>query len=496
MEITATTKEPGELSAACTIIPLFKRGHSRAFDAMDERTRGFLSQAVRNAGFTPDFGKTLVLHTPHMRRKAVILAGLGKKNEWREQRFHRIAHITARAAVALRPASIVYCFADAALRDDYWSTRQLAVALHHACYRYRATRAAVKGRKKTEKPGIQKCMFHAENARRARAAISDAEAIAHGMNLARELADLPPNVCTPAYMADQARKLGASSSKLGVRVLGEGRMERLGMGAFLAVGRGSRNSSRMICIEYRGGGPRQRPVALVGKGITFDTGGISIKPSAAMDEMKFDMSGAAAVFGALAACARLRLPLNVVGVLACAENMPGGEACRPGDVVETMSGQSVEILNTDAEGRLVLCDALTYVGQRYKPECIVDTATLTGACVVALGNEASGLMTNDQALADELLEAGETTGDRTWQLPMWDEYQEQLASNFADVANIGGRWAGTITAACFLSRFAQGQRWAHLDVAGVAWYTGKNKGSSGRPVPLLTEFLLKRARKA
>ena len=493
MEITATATDPGKLSATCSIIPLFKRRRSRAFDAMDKATGGFLAKAARNSGFGADFNKTLVLHTRHARRKTIILVGLGKHGEWREQRFHRVAHTVARAAVALKPASVLYCFADAALKDDYWSTRQLADALHHACYRYHATRGAIKGRKKSAAPGIEKCTFHVGAVARAREAIRDAAAIARGMNLARELADLPPNKCTPGYMSARAREAANASTKLRVRVVGESSMERLGMGAFLAVGHGSRHPSKMICIEYRGDA-RRRPIALVGKGITFDTGGISIKPSPAMDEMKFDMSGAAAVLGTLVACARLRLPLNVVGVLACAENMPGGQACRPGDVVKTMSGQTVEILNTDAEGRLVLCDALTYVGQRYKPECIVDTATLTGACVVALGNEASGLMANDQALADELLEAGETSGDRTWQLPMWDEYQAQLDSNFADMANIGGRWAGTITAACFLSRFAKEQRWAHLDVAGVAWHTGKSKGSTGRPVPLLTEFLLKRAR--
>lgn len=496
MQITATSRNPASLSSACSIIPLYAgrrlRGRSQAFDDMDDAADGYLSQAAHNAGFAADFNKTLVLHTPQPRHKTVILIGLGKKKEMNRQRFDRIARTAAHAAVALKPASVLYCFSGACPKDEHHATRQLATALQHACYRYLSTRGATKGRRK-DKLRIDRCVFHADDVAQARAAIRESEGIAHGINLARELGDLPPNVCTPAYMAEQARKLGRSSSKLRVRVLSEKNMERLGMGAFMSVSRGSHVPGCLVCLEYRGGPARQRPVALIGKGITFDTGGISIKPSAAMDEMKFDMCGAASVLGTLAACVRLRLPLNVVAVLACAENMPGGRASRPGDIVKTMSGQTVEILNTDAEGRLVLCDALTWVG-RFKPECVVDVATLTGACVVALGNEASGLMSNDQALAEQLLAAGESAGDRTWQLPLWDEYQPQLSSNFADMANIGGRWAGTITAACFLSRFAENYRWAHMDIAGVAWYTGKNKGATGRPVPLLTEFLLNRAR--
>ena len=270
---------------------------------------------------------------------------------------------------------------------------------------------------------------------------------------------------------EQAKKLASSSKKLHIKVLDEKKMKSLGMGAFYRLVKEVLSHSYLVCINYQGAAKTKAPVAIVGKGITFDTGGISIKPSSAMDEMKFDMSGAGSVLGTMAFCVRLGLPINVVGVLACAENMPGGKASKPGDIVTTMSGQTVEILNTDAEGRLVLCDALTYVQQEYKPECIVDVATLTGACLVALGQVTSGLMANDQALADELIEAGKKSGDSTWQLPIWDEYQPQLDSNFADMANIGGRWAGAITAGCFLSRFTEKQRWAHMDVAGVAWFT-------------------------
>jgi leucyl aminopeptidase len=264
------------------------------------------------------------------------------------------------------------------------------------------------------------------------------------------------------------------------------------MGAFLAVTKASREPPKLIVLRYSGGAKSKKPVVLVGKGITFDTGGISLKPAAEMDEMKYDMSGAAAVLGTIKAAAMMRAPINVVGVVPTCENMPGGSASKPGDVVTTLSGQTVEILNTDAEGRLILCDALTYA-ERYKPDVVVDIATLTGACVIALGHVASGLFTNDQKLADELREAAEDAWDRVWQLPLWEEYQEQLRSNFADMANIGGRPAGSITAASFLARFAKKLRWAHLDIAGTAWKTGREKGSTGRPVPLLVRFLLRHA---
>jgi leucyl aminopeptidase len=272
-------------------------------------------------------------------------------------------------------------------------------------------------------------------------------------------------------------------------------MQKLGMGALLAVAQGSVQPPKFIVLTYRGGAAESAPVVLVGKGVTFDTGGISLKPASDMDQMKFDMCGAASVLGALQAVAQMRLPLNVVGIVPSTENMPGGRATKPGDVVKTMSGQSVEILNTDAEGRLILCDALTY-SERLKPACVVDVATLTGACVVALGHVATGLFANDDALARELLAAGDAAYDRAWHMPLWDDYQEQLRSNFADMANVGGRPAGSITAACFLSRFAKSFRWAHLDIAGVAWRSGREKGATGRPVPLLVQFLIERAAQA
>ena len=325
----------------------------------------------------------------------------------------------------------------------------------------------------------------------AQQALSDGVAIAAGVELARGLGNLPGNICTPTYLAEQARELGKSSKQLKVSVMEVAGMKKHGMGALLSVASGSDEPAKLITLQYSGGQPGDKPVVLVGKGVTFDSGGISIKPPAAMDEMKFDMCGAASVLGTIKACIAMGLPINVVGVIPATENLLGGRASKPGDIVTSMSGQTIEVLNTDAEGRLILCDALTY-SERFKPDVVVDIATLTGACVVALGSHAAGLLSNNDALADDLLAAGESAGDRAWHLPLWEDYQQQLDSNFADMANIGGREAGTITAACFLSRFTEKQRWAHLDIAGVAWKSGKEKGATGRPVPLLTQFLIDR----
>jgi leucyl aminopeptidase len=321
-----------------------------------------------------------------------------------------------------------------------------------------------------------------------------AQAIASGMAFTKNLGNLPPNLCHPSYLAEEAKALAKAHKNLKVDILDEKKLKELGAGAFLAVAQGSEQPPRMIVLHYTGGKKDEQPFALVGKGITFDTGGISIKPAAGMDEMKYDMCGAASVLGTLRAVLELQLPINLVCLLACAENMPSGRATRPGDIVTTMSGQTVEILNTDAEGRLVLCDTLTYA-ERFKPQAVIDIATLTGACVVALGANVSGLMGNNDALVKQILKAGESADDRAWQLPLYDEYQEQLDSPFADIANIGGPKAGTITAGCFLSRFAKSYHWAHLDIAGTAWISGgKDKGATGRPVPLLTQYLLDRVK--
>src|SRR5690349_12750032 len=351
----------------------------------------------------------------------------------------------------------------------------------------------MKSHSEAEGPALRKLILSVDRAaeKRAAAGLAQGLAVAHGMSLAKDLGNLPPNVCTPSYLADQAREL-AKRYRMKVTVLERADMERLGMNTLLSVAQGSAQPPKFIVLEHRGGPKKMKPVALVGKGVTFDTGGISLKPAAEMDEMKFDMCGAASVLGTMKAVGEMKLPVNVVGVIPTTENMPGGRATRPGDIVKSLSGQTVEILNTDAEGRLILCDALTYV-ERFQPAAVIDIATLTGACVIALGHVASGLFANDDALAREVLSAADAAFDRAWHLPLWDDYQEQLKSNFADFANIGGRPAGSVTAACFLARFTKKFRWAHLDIAGTAWKSGKEKGATGRPVPLLTQFLLKRA---
>jgi len=322
-------------------------------------------------------------------------------------------------------------------------------------------------------------------------AVRQGMAISAGIHLAKDLGNLPGNICTPAYLATQAEVLAKQHPMIKTTVLEENDMEQLSMGSLLSVSRGSREPGKLITIEYRAGDKKQAPIVFVGKGVTFDSGGISLKPGASMDEMKFDMCGAASVIGAINACAELQLPVNIIGIIPTVENMPDGLATRPGDIVKSMSGQTIEILNTDAEGRLILCDALTYA-EKFEPDVVIDIATLTGACVVALGEHPAGLLSNHSPLANDLLSAGQTSGDRCWQLPLWDDYQEQLDSNFADIANIGGKSAGTITAACFLSRFTKKYHWAHLDIAGVAWKSGKEKGATGRPVGLLTQYVLDR----
>ncbi|HEX8964117.1 MAG TPA: leucyl aminopeptidase, partial [Rhodocyclaceae bacterium] len=375
-------------------------------------------------------------------------------------------------------------------RDVVWRIRQATMMVYEALYRF----DTLKSKKDEVRRPLRKITFAVESRGElsaAEIALSRAQAVAEGVSLAKDLGNLPGNICTPNYLAEQAQAI-AKEFSLPVEVLEREDMEKLGMHSLLSVAKGSHQPPKFIVLRHEGGKKEDKPIVLVGKGITFDTGGISLKPAAEMDEMKYDMCGAASVLGTLKAAAQMKLPLNVVVIVPTTENMPGGGASKPGDIVTSMSGQTVEILNTDAEGRLILCDALTYV-ERLEPACVVDVATLTGACVIALGHIVTGLLANDDGLARELLEAGQEAYDRAWQLPLWDDYQEQLQSNFADMANIGGRPAGTITAACFLSRFAKKYEWAHLDIAGTAWKSGKEKGATGRPVPQLTHFLMARA---
>lgn len=492
MEFLINHLGPDKNPAACVVVGTFEKGQlSPAAQQLDRASNGALAAILQRGDLQGKPGQTLLLYQlPNVMSPRVLMVGLGDPKDVDEGRFREVVSKAAAAIGAIRGAG------DAALylaevsvreRDAAWKTRQQVELIEASRYRFEQW----KSKPAEEGPRWAKTTIVVAEADSADAerALKQGQAIAGGMKLVRDLGNLPPNICTPAYLGDEARKLGDQYG-FNTNVLEVKDMESLGMGALLSVARGSRQPAKLITLEYRGNGDAA-PIALVGKGITFDSGGVSIKPAANMDEMKYDMCGAATVLGTLKACAEMKLPLNVVGVIPSSENMMDGNASKPGDIVKSLSGQTIEILNTDAEGRLILCDALTYT-ERFKPALVIDIATLTGACVIALGNHATGLFTRDDDLARELLDAGEHTWDRAWRLPLWEDYQKQLDSNFADMANVGGREAGAITAASFLARFTKKFPWAHLDVAGTAWKTGKEKGATGRPVPLLAQFLINR----
>ena len=495
MEFSIKSGSPEKQRSACIVLGVFEpRKLSAAAVTVDEAAKHHLSDILRRGDMEGKLGATLLLHgVPGVEADRVLLVGLGKEREFREKEFR-----TAMAAAVKRlnetggfDGTVYLTELPVRKRDVVWRVRQAAIIAHESVYRFEQ----LKSKKDEVRRPLRKltfCVGRRNELAAAESALAQGHAIAQGIALAKDLGNLPGNICTPSHLAEQARKL-ATEFGLAIDILEKADMEKLGMNTLLSVARGSHEPPKFIVLRYPGGSANSRPVVLVGKGITFDSGGISLKPGPEMDEMKFDMCGAASVIGTLRAIAQMKLPLNVTALIPSTENMPGGKATKPGDVITSMSGQTVEILNTDAEGRLILCDALTYA-ERFDPECIVDVATLTGACVIALGHVASGLLANDETLARELIDAGHEAYDRAWQLPLWDDYQEQLKSNFADMANIGGRPAGTITAACFLARFAAKQRWAHLDIAGTAWVSGKEKGATGRPVSLLSHFLIQRAR--
>ncbi|MGD9953080.1 MAG: leucyl aminopeptidase [Burkholderiales bacterium] len=499
MEFSIRTLSPEGAKTGCLVLGVHQSDDAgapaltRAAAAADRAARGRLASILARGDLIGKAGSTLLLHgIPGLAAERVLLVGLGTRKEFAERAYRDAVRGAAKALLDTGAKDAVLCLVDAKVgrRPMAWNVRQAVLGLREAAYRF----DQLKTQGKPAAPALAEVTLAtqaAQVAREARDALRESTATADGVALARTLGNLPPNICTPAYLAEEARKL-ARQFKLGVEILERRDMERLRMGALLAVTRGSHQPPKLIVLRYAGGRKGAAPVVLVGKGITFDTGGISLKPAAEMDEMKFDMSGAGSVLGALRALAGMKAPVNVVGLVPASENMPGGQATRPGDVVTTMSGQTVEILNTDAEGRLILCDALTYA-ERFKPDAVVDIATLTGACVIALGHVAAGLYANDDKLAGELRAAGEEAWDRVWPMPLWEDYQEQLRSNFADMANIGGRPAGSVTAACYLSRFAKKLRWAHLDIAGTAYRGGREKGSTGRPVPLLVRFVLSRA---
>ena len=495
MELTFSNSAPEKSSTACMILGVFEqKGLSEAAKRADAAYNGLIAGILQGGDFEGKPGQTSLLYTPAGSASArLLLVGLGEQKDFNAARYIAANETAMKAVNALTGVADAINYLPSvavAERDAPWRLRTAAQAAEATLYRFDRLKSKP-SKRSVAFARLTLAALDLTDTPAANAALAQGRAIGQGMALTRDLGNLPPNICTPSYLAEQARAL-AKDYGLKVTVLETADMERLGMGALLSVARGSHQPAKLIALEYEGK-PGSAPIALVGKGITFDTGGISIKPAAAMDEMKYDMCGAASVLGTLKAVAEMKLPLNVVGVIPTTENMPGGNATRPGDIVTSASGQTIEILNTDAEGRLILCDALTYT-ERFNPAAVVDIATLTGACVIALGHHASGLLANDDKLAQELLKAGEFAGDRAWQLPLWDDYQKALDTNFADMANVGGRDGGTITAACFLSRFTKKFRWAHLDIAGTAWKTGKEKGATGRPVPLLVQFLLDRSR--
>jgi leucyl aminopeptidase len=484
---------PEKQKTGCLMLAIFSGSVlARSAQAADKAAGGALRRVLAQGDLAAKAGATLLLHRIQgIAAERVLLVSLGERKEYGVAQFREAVRGAATALKGLGARDAVLPVADFAVggRGLPWAVRHAILGLRDVFYRF----DQLKTQKKPAAPALAAVTLAIAGAPvtlQAQAAVREATATADGADLARTLGNLPPNICTPAYLADEARGM-AKQYKLGIEVLERKDMERLGMGALLAVSSGSRQPPKLIVLRYSGAAKSKRPLVLVGKGITFDTGGISLKPGGEMDEMKFDMSGAGSVLGAIRALAGMRAPVNVVGVVATCENMPDGAATRPGDIVTTMSGQTVEILNTDAEGRLILCDALTY-SEKFSPDAVVDIATLTGACVIALGHVATGLFANDQKLADAILKAGEDAWDRAWQLPLWEDYQEQLRSNFADMANIGGRPGGSITAACYLARFARKLRWAHLDIAGTAWRSGRDKGSTGRPVPLLVRLALRK----
>lgn len=500
MEFHVKSGSPAKQRSACVVVAVFEpRKLSVAGEELDEASGGYLSSILRRGDIEGKPGQTLLLHSvPNVLCDRVLLIGCGRERDLNEAGYRRIVAktITTLQDTGAMEAAVFLPELLLKGRDLHWKVKHAVEAASDALYSF----DQLKSKKDAARRPLRKIVFNVP-ARRdltdGENAIREALAVVEGMNFARDLANLPGNICHPTYLAERAIELGKQHKALKTTVIDESELEKMGAGAFCAVSRGSDQPGKLIVMEYKGAGGKDAgaPIVLVGKGITFDTGGISIKPSDGMDEMKFDMGGAASVFGTMTALVKLGLPINVIGVVAAAENMPSGKATRPGDVVTTLSGQTVEILNTDAEGRLVLCDALTYV-ERFDPDVVIDIATLTGACIIALGHHATGLLSNHNPLANDLLEAGETTCDRAWRLPLWDEYQEQLESPVADFSNLGGRPAGTITAACFLARFTKKFHWAHLDIAGTAWKSGKNKGATGRPVPLLTQYLLDRAASA
>ena len=478
-----TPKNPNE---HCMIIGVgLNQALSNTAKILDTKTNGYIKKLIKNGDFSGKSGETLMLfNIPKLTAERILLVGLG---DLKKLTPHDFPGIIQNAIKAVRSSGCKQ--ADCYLLEcapketsDSWRVRQAVIAASEAGYH-------IPSNTKPPKVNLSQINLVINLNKKTKAALKQGQAIAKGINQTKNLGNSPANLCTPSDLASHAKKLSKQFSKLSCKVLNEADMKKLGMGAILAVSQGSREGAKLIILNYQGAPKNKAPIALVGKGITFDSGGLSLKPPGGMDEMKFDMCGAASVLGVMQAVADLKLPINLITIVATSENLPGGQAIKPGDVVKSLSGKTIEILNTDAEGRLVLSDALTY-SRRFKPRLVIDVATLTGAMVVALGAHAAGVMGNDDKLRDSLVSAGEQAGDRAWPMPMWDAYGKELKSSFADMANIGGRYGGALAAGCFLGKFTEGLRWAHMDIAGVAWKSGAQKGATGRPVNLLMHYLL------
>ncbi|WP_028919836.1 leucyl aminopeptidase [Pseudoxanthomonas suwonensis] len=486
LQFTLNREAAAAAAFDCVVVGAFAdKTLTPAGQAIDAASGGRLRALLERGDLSGRTGRTLVLHDlPGVAAPRVLVVGLGEAGKFGVPQYLKAVADTVRTLKTgpVGKALLTLSEVPVAGRDAAWNIRQAAVAADHAAYRYTATLG-----KKKDEPGLRELAIAGEDA----TALAQGEAIAAGVAFTRELGNLPPNICNPAYLAEQAQAFAAAHDGAECEVLDEQQMEALGMGSLLAVARGSANRPKLVVLKWNGGGSA-KPYVLVGKGITFDTGGVNLKTQGGIEEMKYDMLGAGSVMGTFVAAVKMKLPLNLVVIAPAVENAIDGNSYRPSDVITSMSGKTIEVGNTDAEGRLILCDALTYA-QRFEPQALIDVATLTGACMVALGKFASGLMSKHDDLAQELLDAGEQVFDRAWRLPLWDEYQTLLESSFADVYNIGGRWGGAITAGCFLSRFTEGQRWAHLDIAGSASDEGKRGMATGRPVGLLSQWLLDRA---
>ncbi len=496
MKCKIETADLDRVASDCIVIGIHENNElTPSAKKLDKISHHYISKLLESGEMEGKPGQTLLLHhVPSIHAKRVLLVGCGKKNDLNAGHYRKIIRCSTQALNQAKIKNALFCLTELQIEkyDLPWKVKQTVEVSSDALYQFNDYKS-----QKSKVSLQQLTILIAEKSavKSAEMALKQGLAIAAGMAFTKNLGNQPSNIATPAYLAEQAKHLAKQYKSIQVKVLEESDMKKLGMGAFLAVAKGSDQDAKLVCLEYKGTSKKQAPIALVGKGITFDTGGLSLKPADSMVGMKYDMCGAATVLGTLKTVAELKLPLHLVGILAVAENMPSGHATKPEDIVTSLSGQTIEIMNTDAEGRLVLCDALTYA-ERYKPDVVIDIATLTGAVVIALGHHATGLLSNHQPLADALLAAGIESHDRAWQMPLWEDYQEQLKSPFADMQNVGGRAGGTITAACFLSRFAKKFHWAHLDVAGTAaMMMGGDRYATGRPVPMLVQFLLKKSEK-